>query len=271
MEQRPIRKSLKSAQVNNSFNGCNRFKPITSLFYLQSINSALISASILPPKMKRNPPVTANFVFPSSSLNPMFVHFIPSSESTAAKNPRRMEVIIRARHACMWAATEKQKTSQHLYRNLINLVLKKIKVVRGSNKINRCSNGWILPNCHMVQRSLQTLVCLAFKSNRFESWTMPTLYKLNKSSCVFSKSRKTTASHSSLTFLWKCLVNTWLFSGAGRSLLLTSPSEFLTRVQLSAQDTSEIQVIVKVCKALAQLRNWRKVPALLLPGRDRKE
>lgn len=66
---------------------------------IQSINSALISALTLPAKIKRNPPVTVNFIFPSSSLNPMLVHFIPSSESTVAKNPKRMEAIIRARHA----------------------------------------------------------------------------------------------------------------------------------------------------------------------------
>lgn len=112
---------------------------------IQSINSALISVSILPPKTKRNPPVTVNFIFPSSSLNPMFVHFIPSSVSTAAKNPKRMEVIIRARHAWMWAETEKEKTNQDLYRNYINLVLKEIKVIRGS-EISRCSNEGILSN-----------------------------------------------------------------------------------------------------------------------------
>lgn len=66
---------------------------------IQSIDSILISALILPPKIKRNPPVTANFIFPSSSLNPTFVHFKPSSESTVAMNPKRMEAIIKARHA----------------------------------------------------------------------------------------------------------------------------------------------------------------------------
>lgn len=111
---------------------------------IQSINTALIPALTLPAKMKRNPPVTVNFTFPSSSLNPMFVHFIPSSESTAAKNPKRMEVIIRARHAWTWAKTEKEKTNQDLYRNYINLVLKIIKVIRGSDKVNRWSNEWIL-------------------------------------------------------------------------------------------------------------------------------
>lgn len=66
---------------------------------IQRIDSILISASILPPKIKRNPPVTANFIFASSSLNPTFVHFKPSTDSTVAMNPKRTEVIIKARHA----------------------------------------------------------------------------------------------------------------------------------------------------------------------------
>lgn len=124
MEQRPIRKNSENTQVSDSFNGCNSFKLRTSVHLIQSgcerntnTDSVLISASILPPKINRNPPVTVNFIFPSSSLNPMFVHFKPSSASTEAMNPRRMEAIIKARHAWTWTKTEKEKTNQGLYRN----------------------------------------------------------------------------------------------------------------------------------------------------------
>lgn len=50
-----------------------------------------------------------------------------------------------------------------------------------------------------------------------------------------------------------------------------SAGDFLTPVQLSAQDTSELQVPATVCRALALQRHWKNVPTLLLPGRGGKE